>query len=98
MKNPIQLSPKDMINAYLLFFVVHGAQVGVGIQGFQRIIYQDARQDAWISVLLAGIASHIVTFCMIKTLEIWKMDWQFLKCYVCLLLFYCIFLCFTKLY
>jgi len=71
MKNPIQLSPKDMINAYLLFFVVHGAQVGVGIQGFQRVIYQDARQDAWISVLLAGIASHIVTFCMIKTLEIY---------------------------
>ncbi|HBT72891.1 MAG TPA: spore gernimation protein [Lysinibacillus sp.] len=71
MAKPIQLSPKDMINAYLLFFVVHGAQIGVGIQGFQRIIYQDARQDAWISVLLAGIATHIVTFCMIKTLEIY---------------------------
>lgn len=50
---------------------MHGAQVGVGIQGFQRIIYQEARQDAWISVLLACIATHIVTFCMIKTLEIY---------------------------
>nr|WP_233732728.1 GerAB/ArcD/ProY family transporter [Lysinibacillus sp. YS11] len=74
MAKPIQLSPKDMINAYLLFFVVHGAQIGVGIQGFQRIIYQDARQDAWISVLLAGIATHLVTFCMIKTLEIYGSD------------------------
>ncbi|MFJ7406151.1 MULTISPECIES: GerAB/ArcD/ProY family transporter [unclassified Lysinibacillus] len=71
MKNPLQLSPKDMINAYLLFFVIHGAQVGVGIQGFQRIVYKDAGHDAWISVLLAGIATHIVTFCMIKTLEIY---------------------------
>lgn len=71
MKNPIQVCPKEMINAYLLFFVVHSAQIGVGIQGFQRIIYQEARQDAWISVLLAGIATHIVTFCMIKTLEIY---------------------------
>ncbi|MGG2054883.1 GerAB/ArcD/ProY family transporter [Lysinibacillus pakistanensis] len=71
MKNPIQLSPKEMINAYMLFFVVHGAQIGVGIQGFQRIIYQEARQDAWISVLLACIATHIVAFCMIKTLEIY---------------------------
>ncbi|MEA0562607.1 MULTISPECIES: GerAB/ArcD/ProY family transporter [Lysinibacillus] len=71
MTKPIQLSPKDMISAYLLFFVIHGAQVGVGIQGFQRIVYQDARQDAWISVLLAGIASHIVAFFMIKTLEIY---------------------------
>ncbi|MFJ8064512.1 GerAB/ArcD/ProY family transporter [Psychrobacillus sp. NPDC096426] len=71
MKNPIQLSPNDMINAYLLFFVVHGAQVGVGIHGFQRIVYQDAKHDAWISVLLAGLATHIVAFCMIKTLEIY---------------------------
>lgn len=71
MTKPIQLSPKDMISAYLLFFIIHGAQVGVGIQGFQRIIYIDARQDAWISVLIAGIATHIVTFCMIKTLEIY---------------------------
>lgn len=69
MKRPIQLSPKDMINAYLLFFVIHGAQVGVGIHGFQRIVYQEARQDAWISVLLAGLATHIIAYCMIKTLE-----------------------------
>lgn len=71
MKNSIQLSPKDMINAYLLFFVIHGAQIGVGIHGFQRIVYQDAKQDAWISVLLAGLATHIVAFCMIKTLEVY---------------------------
>ncbi|WP_144509794.1 GerAB/ArcD/ProY family transporter [Bacillus sp. FJAT-22090] len=71
MNNPIRLSPKEMINAYLLFFVIHSAQVGVGIQGFQRIVYQDARHDAWISVLLAGLASHVVAFCMIKTLEIY---------------------------
>lgn len=71
MKNSIQVSPKDMINAYLLFFVIHSAQIGVGIQGFQRIIYQDARHDAWISVLFAGFATHIVVFFMIKTLELY---------------------------
>lgn len=71
MKNTIQLSPKDMINAYLLFFIIHSAQIGVGIQGFQRIVFQDAKHDAWISVLLAGIATHIVAFFMIKTLELY---------------------------
>ena len=71
MKNSIQLTPKDMINAYLLFFVIHSAQIGVGVQGFQRIVFQDAKQDAWISVLLAGLATHIVAFCMIKTLEVY---------------------------
>jgi len=71
MNNPIQLSPKDMINAYLLFFVIHSAQIGVGVHGFQRIVFQEARQDAWISVLLAGLATHIIAFCMIKTLEVY---------------------------
>ena len=58
----------------LICFLWYTALKSVGIQGFQRIIYQDARQDAWISVLLAGIATHIVTFCMIKTLEIYGSD------------------------
>jgi spore germination protein (amino acid permease) len=71
MKNTIQLSPKDTINAYLLIFVIHSAQVGVGIHGFQRIVYQEAKQDAWISVILAGLATHLIAFCMIKTLEIY---------------------------
>jgi len=60
-----------MFNAVLLFFVIHTTQVGVGIQGFQRIVYQDAKHDAWISVILAGVSSHIVAFFMIKTLEMY---------------------------
>lgn len=71
MTNSIRLSPKDMINAYLLFFVIHSAQVGIGLQGFQRIVFQDAKHDAWISILLSGLATHIIAFCMIKTLEIY---------------------------
>ncbi|MFJ7826501.1 GerAB/ArcD/ProY family transporter [Psychrobacillus sp. NPDC096623] len=69
MDNSIRLEPNDMFNTYLLFFVIHSAQIGVGVQGFQRIVYQNAKHDAWISVILAGIATHIVAFCMIKTLE-----------------------------
>lgn len=71
MNNQIRLDQKDMFSAYLLFFVIHSTQIGVGIHGFQRIIYQEARQDAWISVLLAGIATHIIAICMIKTLEVY---------------------------
>ena len=66
-----KLSPKDMINAFLLFFVIHSTQVGVGIHGFQRIVYQDAKHDAWISVLLIGVVSHIIVIFMIKTLEMY---------------------------
>lgn len=58
-----------MINAFLLFFVIHTTQIGVGIHGFQRIVYMEAKQDAWVSVILIGLASHIIVFFMIKTLE-----------------------------
>ncbi|WP_399632999.1 GerAB/ArcD/ProY family transporter [Sporosarcina sp. SG10008] len=71
MKNSIQIGPTDTINAFLLFFIIHTAQIGIGIQGFQRIIYQDAKHDAWISVLLAGLATHIIAIFMLKTLEIY---------------------------
>lgn len=71
MKDPIHIGPSDTINAFLLFFIIQSAQVGVGIQGFQRIIYQDAKHDAWISVVLAGLAAHIIAVFMLKTLQLY---------------------------
>ncbi len=71
MKNVIHVKPQHMINAILVFFVVHTTQIGVGIHGFQRIIYQESKQDAWISVLVIGLASHVVAIVMIKTLEMY---------------------------
>lgn len=72
MKNSIQVSSKEMINAFLLFFVIHTTQIGVGIHGFQRMVYQDAKHDAWISVILAGFATHVIAFFMIKTLQLYE--------------------------
>ena len=37
--------------------------------GYQRIIAQFAGYDSWISLIIAGIATHIVLFCMLKMLE-----------------------------
>jgi spore germination protein (amino acid permease) len=71
MKVRIQPEPKLLINTFLIFFVIHSTQIGVGLQGFQRIIYIEAKHDAWISVILAGIATHLVAFIMIKTLSIY---------------------------
>ena len=71
MKKSLQIRPSDTINAFLLFFIIHTAQIGIGIQGFQRIVYQDAKHDAWISVILAGLATHIIAIFMLKTLEIY---------------------------
>lgn len=72
MKVLIEPKPQNMINTLLLVFVIHSMQVGVGIQGFQRIIYMEAKHDAWISVLLSGVATAIVGFIMVKTLQYYE--------------------------
>ncbi len=57
------------INAYLVFFLVHTAQIGLGIVGVQRVIFVEARQDAWIAVLLSGLWIHLVVFVIYQTLK-----------------------------
>src|SRR5574342_711621 len=71
MKVSFQPKPQSLVNAFLIFFIVHSMQIGVGIQGFQRIIYMEARHDAWISVIIGGIATQIVAWVMVKTLRIY---------------------------
>ncbi|RUL50899.1 GerAB/ArcD/ProY family transporter [Lysinibacillus antri] len=71
MKETLHISNNQKINAFLLFFIVTATQIGVGIHGFQRVIYQDAKQDAWISVILSFLLAHIVVYIMMKTLDMY---------------------------
>lgn len=74
MKNNLQITPAQMINASLLFFVTFSVQVGVGIHGFQRAIYEDAKQDAWISIIISFLFTYLVVFVMFKNLEKFESD------------------------
>ncbi|MCG6171379.1 spore germination protein [Anoxybacillus sp. LAT_35] len=69
-------TPKERlsINAYLVFFLVHTAQIGLGIVGVQRVIFVEARQDAWIAVLLSGLWIHLIVFVMYRTLKLTEHD------------------------
>jgi spore germination protein (amino acid permease) len=71
MKVHYQPNPQNSLNAFIVFFIIHSMQVGIGIQGFQRIIFFEAKQDAWISVVLAGIFTHIVVMVISKTLQLY---------------------------
>lgn len=71
MKVSFQPKPQSVVNAMLIFFVVHSMQVGVGVQGFQRIIYMEAKHDAWISVIIGGIATQIIAWVMVRTLRLY---------------------------
>ncbi|QHW35587.1 GerAB/ArcD/ProY family transporter (plasmid) [Paenibacillus rhizovicinus] len=57
-----------MYSSFLLIFIIHDAQVGVGLPGYQRVVYQLAGHDAWITVLITGIITQLVVWMMIKTL------------------------------
>ncbi|MFD2612690.1 GerAB/ArcD/ProY family transporter [Paenibacillus gansuensis] len=58
-----------LFSAYLLIFIIHDAQIGVGLPGFQRIIYRSAGHDAWISVILAGLYVHLLAWIIVMTLH-----------------------------
>lgn len=66
--------PKEslLINAFLVMFIIHATQFGLGVAGVQRVIYKEAKQDAWISILLAGLCIQIIIWIMIKTLKKFK--------------------------
>ncbi|TKI87690.1 GerAB/ArcD/ProY family transporter [Bacillus mycoides] len=65
----VEQNKKNTVSPYFVFLLLHSLQIGVGILGYQRIIAQYAGYDAWISLIVAGIATHIVLFCMLKMLE-----------------------------
>jgi spore germination protein (amino acid permease) len=67
----VNLHPKEglLFSAYLLLFIIHGVQTGVGIVGLPRIVYQVAQHDAWISVLLAGLITTVVLWFILTMLK-----------------------------
>jgi spore germination protein (amino acid permease) len=58
-----------LFNAFFLMFIIVDIQTGVGIAGVQRVIYLESKHDAWISILMAGMAVHVVLWLMINTLK-----------------------------
>lgn len=67
----VNLHPKEslLFNAFLVMFIIHSVQIGVGIVGLPRIVYLAAKHDAWISVFLGGVLSAIVLAMMIFMLR-----------------------------
>jgi spore germination protein AB len=57
------------ISPFMAAYVVVAMQIGVGALGFQRIIAKDAGNDAWLSVIGAGLLTHIFVWMMYKICE-----------------------------
>lgn len=67
----INLSPpkNQMVQAWLLAALIFSVQNGVGIAGFQRIIFMESKQDAWISIFMAALGIHVLIFMMFSILK-----------------------------
>lgn len=57
------------IRAFQLAFIVIGIQIGVGILDMPHYIFQDAKQDAWISIIIAYLYTLFIVWTMFMILN-----------------------------
>ncbi|MFB5661623.1 GerAB/ArcD/ProY family transporter [Alteribacillus sp. HJP-4] len=57
-------SVTTQVSPFMVFFLVHAMQVGVGVLGVQRMISKYSGYDGWISIIIAGIIIAVI-ICMI---------------------------------
>ncbi|TFJ94445.1 GerAB/ArcD/ProY family transporter [Lentibacillus salicampi] len=63
------ISLDDKVSGLMVLFLISASQLGVGVLGFQSIINKYAGHDAWISVMIAGIAVSGVIWLMYQMLK-----------------------------
>lgn len=54
---------------FIVFYLIHSMQVGIGLLGFQQVIAREAGYDAWIIVIVAGGIIHISLWMIFKIAE-----------------------------
>lgn len=64
-----RISNQFLVSPFMVFYLIHSMQVGVGILGFQRIVSKNAQNDSWIGVIIGGIVVHLLIWMMYKILE-----------------------------
>ncbi|MBN6886779.1 spore germination protein (amino acid permease) [Cytobacillus horneckiae] len=65
---------EKQISPFLVFFLIHKIQLGVGVLGFQRDIIKFAGNDAWIIVIVAAILVSISLWFMYVLLNRHQVD------------------------
>lgn len=63
------VKPRLQFPAFYLFFVVFGIQTGVGVIGAPKYIFKEAKQDSWLSILLAFVLLIIIASIMLIILK-----------------------------
>ncbi|KMK76663.1 spore gernimation protein GerB [Alkalihalobacillus pseudalcaliphilus] len=63
-----------LIEPYLVFFLVHSLQAGVGVLGFTRYIAEAAGFQSWIAIIISGLYFHLLIWMIYKIIGNQKKD------------------------
>ncbi|WNB92998.1 GerAB/ArcD/ProY family transporter [Bacillus sp. NEB1478] len=90
-KLPPSVHKNAKIAPKLVYFLIVGGQIGVGVLGFVRYIAKFVHQDSWLVVIFGGVVIHIVIWMMFKILnkhggDIFNIHHQFFGKWLSLLL------------
>lgn len=69
MENAAAVREGKKISPYMVFFIIHPIQIGVGILSFQQGIVKYAGYDAWIAILIAGMGTHLLLWIIYSLLN-----------------------------
>ncbi|WP_299092940.1 GerAB/ArcD/ProY family transporter [uncultured Metabacillus sp.] len=65
----IKIAERFQVSHFLVFYLIHSVQFGVGVLGFQRVIAEDSGRDAWIAVIVSGILVHVSLWMIYRILQ-----------------------------
>ncbi|RKQ28645.1 GerAB/ArcD/ProY family transporter [Oceanobacillus halophilus] len=68
----VKVKENLQIRPFYLFFIITSIQIGIGILGFPKIVYQEALQDSWISILFTFFYIVAVVIVMFMILNQYK--------------------------
>jgi spore germination protein (amino acid permease) len=65
----IKIAERFQVSHFLVFYLIHSLQFGVGVLGFQRIIAAHTGRDSWIAVIFSGILVHASLWMIYRILQ-----------------------------
>ena len=71
---PTAIKERFLVSPFLVFFLVHTIQIGIGVLGFQRYIAKSAGYDAWIAVLAFGLLVNLMIWMIYSIMKKGKGD------------------------
>ena len=72
MKNPLNIPEHLKFRASYLFFILFNILIGVGVVALPRRVFQHAKQDSWLVIIITAVIAHLLLAIIIFILKTYK--------------------------